>query len=1057
MIIGWADVHRILGDCGMPEVVKFAVARQADARGAAKAIHSAAKLEPLPKTGTATAKLTANPAEQFGAAGRILSPRWLNALAPFLLVPETRNRTDGDSDKAEKAFTKLYISLNSAHAARNASQLEVIATRHLAEVAAAPKLASITPDIYRFFKARGCAATAAELATFASQYSKQQLQAFLAGSAEEVSALKAQAIAAMVNGTLSSLKIDILFQIRAIIAFQAVAKAVLDAGYQPPAIPVKVICQLLDVEIDFPEWCFDVDPCRWPQAVTGPRNAATAPGVRAAAVSPLRQRLDREAAAATARNQGDTAASGSGEVTVLQPLVVDPDPCSCEEDLVPVCLPPDPCCAKIDYFVTDTLVLRDRTVRYVASDLAYIENIAASEARVREHTFAKTIEDYSEDEVTSTKSEERDHTVSEKASVQKEIENNLKMAADVEAKYNGGSYSVTANASISKETAQTEAREQMREAVDKAVTKLQVETRKLTTRRSTTREEEKNSHSFTNESDNHIVAKYFYVSKEAEGQIFSHGLRMTVQVLLPSPAALYNRLEQIKIERSFGKEKPVFPELPKSWDLVDVAKYEDYRDGFGLKSTEAPLIEPDPKWVYPTFQGNQDGSHTIAIESGYYISKIKITTDPDLSFSKSNTGGQIVLSAGGGSVWFAHWKKGDDTFTREFERDVSIYGTTTDVAVTIGEVIDGYTVAFGYLLSPIPIDQTAWKKTAFAEMTKIVADATKAYDEEFARYVAEMKKANKGRHPFREKEILLAELKRAAIYMMCEDFERHGVMNMNSQPCGYPVLNRKAAAEQTWHWYFWERAFDWRLMSFAFYDYFWNRMCDWPEKFDPGHDNFMFNAFDKAGLARVTIPVSPGMDADVIWYLETGQKWGLTGSPPRNPADPRWIAITQEIKHARDCYQNDREGVIVAVLDPVASLPTSQVLLRESDRYWDGIAGGLDFDAIETDVNREIYIGGIAYRIQDIVQNPGSPAYDPAAPGPTMEWIVTLDRTFEGVGNGNTNPNGPVTLTQYLHAIGAEFVGAPFRWQEPTNLVWLGDQSKAGKPNFCLPEYPVKC
>jgi hypothetical protein len=57
-----------------------------------------------------------------------------------------------------------------------------------------------------------------------------------------------------------------------------------------------------------------------------------------------------------------------------------------------------------------------------------------------------------------------------------------------------------------------------------------------------------------------------------------------------------------------------------------------------------------------------------------------------------------------------------------------------------------------------------------------------------------------------------------------------------------------------------------------------------------------------------------------------------------------------------------------------------------------------------------------------------------------MEWIITLERVFEGKIDG-----------VYKHAIGAKYVGSPFYFELPTNLVWIGDYD-----NKCLPCYPLK-
>ena len=358
--------------------------------------------------------------------------------------------------------------------------------------------------------------------------------------------------------------------------------------------------------------------------------------------------------------------------------------------------------------------------------------------------------------------------------------------------------------------------------------------------------------------------------------------------------------------------------------------------------------------------------------------------------------------------------------------------------------------------APLPIDLSIWQKEVANQINCDNAAHIKATAQ--ADFIAKYKAGQKGRHPFINKEIILSELKRAAIYMMCEDFERGGVMNMKSQPCGYPEINRKAASEKTWEWYFWERAFDWKLMSFVFFDYFWNRMCDWPEKFQPGHDDFMFNAFLRSGMARIMVPVSPGMEADVIFYLETGQKWGLGGQPPVNPSDPRWISVVEEMKHQRDCYQNDREGMLTGFVDTAASTTPGIILLKEtvllkgSDRYWDPLGKTENQTAINNDVGREIYIDGLQYRIVSISpsSDPLAPTYDPTATEQTMWWDIKLSRRFEFDGQND------LSLTSdpppFAYAIGAAFIGAPFRWQEPTNLVWLD-----GNPSSCLPKYPVKC
>ncbi|MBN8500702.1 MAG: hypothetical protein J0M19_06090 [Sphingomonadales bacterium] len=1070
----------------MVDVATFSIVRQGDPKAAIPARQNAVTMEPALPRSSATAKAAA---PTLSPIERAFNPRWINFFGEHAAIPEAKGRSTAKlavdpAQDSELVFAKLHDNLKAAWSARDAAKLETVASAHLKGQATSgtPLIDPFTRKLYDFFKARGCNGTGAEIIALIGDMTNQQINDYLTSSAQLVSKLKAQAFAAMVNGTLSQQGIDLLLAIKSIAAFQLIAAAVLNYGKEPSKIPVKLICATLDADISFPEWTFDVDPCRWAKrdnATTNPRGdtgvvqswPAGATAIDAAAyasataVSPLRRRIEQATRPAEIATRDEAQAH-------LRTQNPPPNPnlsynCECYPEAKPLCLPPDPCCAKINYYVTDTLVLRDTVKRYLASDLAYIENIAAGETRIREHSFAKTIEDYTEEEATTTKSEERDHQVTERFSVQNEIEKNLKIDADAHAEYNSGAYKAAINGSVSKETAQREAREQFREAVDKAVTKLQVETRKLTSRRVTTREEEKNTHSFANLGSTHTVAKYFYVSKEVEGQIFSYGLQTTVELLLPSPAALYEHMEKTLFEREWMKQTPCVPDVI-SWRDVTKENYLSFQTKYCLpKALPEPPADLPPKSEVFEFSGSEGTDdeknytiRTISVPPGYYGSQLEILGD-QLGVAQDRDGPLDLKAEHEIEVYLSN-----SSAVVRYDKNGNVKADNSQYLVGIdmhsdsnlwirSKNIESFTGKVRVFWSPLPVDITKWQKDVAASINETnakhsIAEAKREFEKKY-------KENQRGRHPFTNKEIILSELKRAAIYMMCEDFERGDVIAPKTPPCGYPEINRKTASQECADWYFWETAFDWRLMSFVFFDYFWNKKCDWPEKFAPGHDDFMFNAFLRSGMARIMVPVRPGMEADVIFYLETGQKWGLGGQPPMNPQDPRWISVVQELKHARDCYQNDREGMLRANIDLVNSIPgspklTNVVRLEGSDRYWDPLAGtlgALNQAAIDNDTGREIFIDGVRYRIVSIAlsSDPLAPAYDPAATSQTMWWDITLDRPLEAK---VTIDNSGNIFPDFAYAIGAAYVGAPFRWQEPTNLVWLGDADDGR-----LPEYPI--
>jgi hypothetical protein len=546
--------------------------------------------------------------------------------------------------------------------------------------------------------------------------------------------------------------------------------------------------------------------------------------------------------------------------------------------------------------------------------------------------------------------------------------------------------------------------------------------------------------------------------------VFGHGKRVQVELMIPTPAALYEHLEYKKMMKGFALQPP--KKIPATPSMVLVKDIGQYQFEYNIEKLPAVPTSPSPYSTTETYEAwpNEEDSAgfngtLINVPAGFYAARIRFANDTDFEQERNDRTSTLMIQFGGGTII----RKWDE------QRDY-LPGSSTEDSVPFNQQqaanpiitywnMRHYKTNVQFDWKPLPLDLIPWQTEVFYLLKEANMKLRKKYDDALAAYIAKYKENQIGRHPFVDKEIMLAEIKRAAIYMMCENFERDGVMNMKSEPCGNPEINRPLAGVKTWDWYFWERAFDWGLLSFKFYDYFWNDMCTWPEKFNPGHPNYMFNQFLRAGFMRVQIPAGIGMDADVLWYIHKKEKWGSTHKTPDPDAgDIRWVHTIQEVKWSHDCYQNDREGMLTGYL-PTGSTSTTtrKVKIIGTNRYWK-LTGGLDVPARDDDIGRQIFIGAISYRIQAIVQ--ASDTQDPidTTLGQKMNWIVTLERDFEG----EFIPDDNGDIREYKYAVGAEFIGAPFRWEEPTNLVWLGNTTKIDGNgnevrNLCLPDYPVKC
>jgi hypothetical protein len=133
---------------------------------------------------------------------------------------------------------------------------------------------------------------------------------------------------------------------------------------------------------------------------------------------------------------------------------------------------------------------------------------------------------------------------------------------------------------------------------------------------------------------------------------------------------------------------------------------------------------------------------------------------------------------------------------------------------------------------------------------------------------------------------------------------------------------------------FFERAFEWEHLMYIYYPYFWGRKDD-PAR--PGVDKAkwgeliliqdldpQFEAFLKAGAARVVIPVRPGFEGALAHYHETGDVW--MGEEIPDMYSKQYVSIIAEIK-----ARNSAPGEEVCVEEWEVRLPTTLIMVREDN------------------------------------------------------------------------------------------------------------------------------
>ena len=125
---------------------------------------------------------------------------------------------------------------------------------------------------------------------------------------------------------------------------------------------------------------------------------------------------------------------------------------------------------------------------------------------------------------------------------------------------------------------------------------------------------------------------------------------------------------------------------------------------------------------------------------------------------------------------------------------------------------------------------------------------------------------------------------------------------------------------------FFEQAFEWDKMGYVFYPYLLGRSSQWVDRlFLKVENDPLFENFLRAGYARVVVPVRPGFEDSINFYLLTGKPW-LGGDLPKI-GDQTYLPISEEMKE-----QSGAPGDEIPVGDPWEfRIPTRLLKLRKDD------------------------------------------------------------------------------------------------------------------------------
>ena len=619
--------------------------------------------------------------------------------------------------------------------------------------------------------------------------------------------------------------------------------------------------------------------------------------------------------------------------------------------------------------VADLLLVKQQIKRYEAGEIAHIENILSGETKTRTHRQL----DRTEEVFTTVRVQEHEKETELQTTDRFELNRETSRTMETDQKFGfgltlSGKYGPTvefsSNLNQSGQTHATEAQKNAvtyaKEIVERSKERI-LETNRTERRLTLLHEiEETNQHLLTNPpSEPHNAGVYQFVDKIYESQVFNYGLRQMFDFMIPEPASYLWHLETLpqpdvalpvpplrleieapdatfinegnylRLGARYGARslKPPPPTLLAKSASVAQGQGADSEDDQPRSRNEMEIAIPDgfrPLWCFLTVIGTTDEDPTLAFSIGQQnkIWRPQASDREDLqqgSFKlfMSDTLVEVFLSDGGTTIGTEKLK-------------IHVFANETA----------NYTIHAKVQFMAQAEAMTAWQVATYDAISEAYTNVLLQYQQD-VEALKQRQQAQKdyefevGNPPSVNQQIIRTELKKHCLAMIRN--EHLGVFGTDHSVGGGdvpPQFDLADARQDGAEVRFFEHAFEWDQVQYVFYPYFWARQGGWADRFHARNMDPALEDFLKAGYARVVVPVRPGFEAAVSYYLETRILWAGDGEPPLN--DPLYKSIVDEIKERTGGDQNE-----VPVDEPWETrLPTTAILVRANSTLpeWERIA-----------------------------------------------------------------------------------------------------------------------
>lgn len=609
--------------------------------------------------------------------------------------------------------------------------------------------------------------------------------------------------------------------------------------------------------------------------------------------------------------------------------------------------------------VGDLKVVKQILKKYVAGEVAHIENVLRGESKERKHRVLDRTEDIFSVSNETEEETTKDTQSTERFELAKESEKTLeeKMSVQAGATISGSYGMVTfgAHGDFAYSTANKESNKSSsnfaREVIDKSISKVQKKTKEERTTKKLHEVEEINTHGIVNkDKPDHITGIYRWVDKYYDAQIYNYGQRMMLEFIIPEPSAFYEYATTHKPKKDivppidpvkyiFGNSKWSGKEIITFKDINEW-NYQNYIRDYNVQG----ITPPPPVVRIASIALEKSGiesektctmsSKELIVPDGYLVSRVG-KLNMSAVHSARPCFPQFSIAIGEYmNEWFG-FKGGQGTADgNPYINSLLGFGNQWIVPVSINTYdVNSFSVNIQLICE---ITKSHYEKWQIETYEKIMA-AYKAMKMEYEQKISEQEYeqgiAITGQNPRINREIEKTELKKHSIKMLMDTYlfgSFDATIDNGINPPDFDIYDAFLEGKTI---QFFEQAFEWENMTYLFYPYFWARKEQWVNKSNIYDNDPLFTKFLQAGSARVVIPVRPGYNDVVSYYLQTGDIWGKDGNPPLikkedGSLNDLFISIADELRNQTDDLANATpEGESWEIV-----LPTTLVYLQqESD------------------------------------------------------------------------------------------------------------------------------